>query len=149
MLAEVLNEDFYRDFRDRLSEFLNVPIGASDSNIHEMNNAGFSADRINIFCELGQISPQQRDQIIPYKPLSSRLTLGQKLTVDESDRLFRHAYITAMAEVLFGSREKASSWLSKPKDHFSGKSPIAMLSTKQGTHHVEQLLIQVAEGYAF
>jgi putative toxin-antitoxin system antitoxin component (TIGR02293 family) len=149
MLAEVLNKDFYRDFRKRLSEFLNVPSDASDSDIHEMINAGFSADRINFFCELGKIPPQQRDQIIPYGTLSSRLTLGQRLTVDESDRLFRHAYIAAMAEVLFGSREKASSWLSKPKDHFAGKSPIAMLSTKQGTHQVEKLLIQVAEGYAF
>lgn len=148
MLAEVLNEDFYRAFRGRLSEFLNVRIDASDSGIHEMIDAGFSADRISIFCELGKIPPQQRDQIIPHKTLNSRLTRGQRLTVDESDRLFRHAYIVAMAEVLFGSREKASSWLAKPKDLFAGKSPIAMLSTNQGTHQVAQLLIQIAKGYS-
>ncbi len=57
MLAEILNDDFHRAFRSRLSEFLNVPIDASDSDIHEMINAGFSADRINIFCELGKVPP--------------------------------------------------------------------------------------------
>jgi putative toxin-antitoxin system antitoxin component (TIGR02293 family) len=113
-----------------------------------MIDAGFSVDRIKTFCELSKIAPQQRDQIIPHKTLNSRLTRGQRLTVDGSDHLFRHAYIVALAEVLFGSREKASSWLAKPKDLFAGKSPIAMLSTKQGTHQVEQLLIQVAEGYS-
>ncbi|MFJ2690187.1 hypothetical protein [Pseudomonas sp. NPDC087336] len=46
-LAEVLNKDFYRAFRKRLSEFLNAPNDASDSDIHEMINAGFSADRIS------------------------------------------------------------------------------------------------------
>ncbi|MNW21537.1 hypothetical protein D3C71_2225160 [compost metagenome] len=54
-----------------------------------------------------------------------------------------------MAEVLFDSREKVSSWLSKPKDHFAGKNPIAMLSTTLGTHQVEELLIQISEGFAF
>lgn len=47
--------------------------------------------------------------------------------VDGSDRLFRAAHITAMADTLFGNDEKAKRWLSKPKDRFSEKSPMAML----------------------
>ncbi len=54
-----------------------------------------------------------------------------------------------MAEVLFESDEKAWRWLSKPKTRFSGKSPIAMLSTSQGTRQVEEMLIQLAEGLVF
>jgi putative toxin-antitoxin system antitoxin component (TIGR02293 family) len=57
------------------------------------------------------------------------LARGQRLTVEESDRLFRVAHIMAMAQTLFGDDEKAKHWLSKSKDRFSGKSPIAMLST--------------------
>jgi uncharacterized protein (DUF2384 family) len=55
----------------------------------------------------------------------------------------------AMAQTLFGDDEKAKHWLSKSKDRFSGKSPIAMLSTTQGTRLIEELLIQTAEGLAF
>ncbi|EJM15420.1 Protein of unknown function (DUF2384), partial [Pseudomonas sp. GM21] len=40
-------------------------------------------------------------------------------------------------------------WLSKPKTRFSGHSPIAMLSTSQGTRQVEEVLIQLAEGLVF
>jgi putative toxin-antitoxin system antitoxin component (TIGR02293 family) len=149
MLAKVLNEDFYRAYRSRLSEFLNVPIDASDSDIREMINAGWSADRINAFCERGKVSPQQRAKIISTRTLNTRLTHGQTLTLDESDRLFRHAHIVALAEVLFGKEDKALSWLSKPKKRFSGKSPIAMLSTTQGALEVEELLLQLTEGIAF
>jgi putative toxin-antitoxin system antitoxin component (TIGR02293 family) len=149
MLAEVLKEDFYRAFRGRFSELLNLPIDASDSDLHEMIFAGFSIDRFNTFCELGKIPPHQREHIISHKTLSFRLSRGQKLTVDESDRLFRNAYILAMAEVVFGNGEKARSWLSKPKSRFSGKDPIAMLATTPGSHQVEEMLIQVVEGIAF
>ena len=54
---------------------------------------------------------------------------------------------SAMAQTLFGDDEKAKHWLSKSKDRFSGKSPIAMLSTTQGTRLIEELLIQTAEGF--
>ncbi|NUT76837.1 DUF2384 domain-containing protein [Pseudomonas sp. C1C7] len=149
MFAEALHEDVYRSFRDRLSVLLEIPIDASDSDIHELIDAGFTANRITLFCELGRISHGQRDQIIALKTLNSRLALDQKLTVDESDRLFRHAYIVAMTETLFGSNDKARSWLSKPKSRFSGKTPVAMLSSTSGFRQVEELLIQISEGIAF
>jgi uncharacterized protein (DUF2384 family) len=55
------------------------------------------------------------------------LARGQRLTVEESDRLSRVAHIIAMIQTLFGDDEKAKHSLSKSKDCFSGKSPIAML----------------------
>lgn len=54
-----------------------------------------------------------------------------------------------MAEMLFGNEAKAKRWLLKPKESLSGSSPITMLSTLPGTRAVEDLLIQVAEGYSF
>ncbi|MNG25345.1 hypothetical protein D3C84_1101830 [compost metagenome] len=100
-------------------------------------------------CEQGELTPLERDQIIPLKTLKTRVAKDQNLTVDESDRLFRAAHITAMADAVFGNDEKAKRWLSKPKERFSGRSPMAMLSTVQGTRQVEETLIQLAEGYAF
>ena len=69
------------------------------------------------------------------------------MTVDESDRLFRSAHITAMAEAVFGEADKAKRWLSKPKERFSGLTPMQMLTTQQGTTQVEEMLLQIAEGF--
>lgn len=149
MLAEVKRESAYRAYRARLGVFLPIPIDASDQDIHELIEEGFLAASVKVLCDGGTLSAAGRDQIIPLKTLKKRLANGQRLSVDQSDRLFRVAHITAMAEVLFESDEKARRWLSKPKTRFFGKSPIAMLSTSQGTRQVEEVLIQLAEGLFF
>ena len=149
MFAEILRENAYGAYQVRLEALLYIPTDASDQDIHELIEAGFSAGSVKALCDLGAISSLERDQIIPLKALKTRLARGQRLTVEESDRLFRVAHIMAMAQTLFGDDEKAKHWLSKSKDCFSGKSPIAMLSTIQGTRRVEEMLIQLAEGLAF
>ncbi|MNG40502.1 hypothetical protein D3C84_1291050 [compost metagenome] len=69
--------------------------------------------------------------------------------MDESDCLFRFIHIIAMSEAIFEDDEKSRRWLLKSKSHFAGKSPMAMLSTSQGTRQVEEMLIQLAEGLVF
>ena len=145
MFAEILRENAYGAYRVRLEVLLQIPTDASDRDIHELIEAGFSAGHVKALCDFGRMSPLEHDHIISPKALKTK----QRLTVDESDRLFRVAHIIAMAQTLFGDDEKAKHWLSKSKDCFSGKSPIAMLSTIQGTRRVEEMLIQLAEGLAF
>jgi putative toxin-antitoxin system antitoxin component (TIGR02293 family) len=149
MFTDIFREDANRAYRLRLELFLHIPIRASDQDIHDLIEAGFPASIVDKLCDHGTISVEARDLIIPLKTLKTKLMLDQRLTVDESDRLFRVAHITAMAVVLFGDNEKAENWLTKPKPRFSGKSPIAMLSTTQGTRRVDEMLIQVAEGLVF
>lgn len=149
MLADVMRENAYRAYRARLGVFLPIPIDASDQDIHELIEAGFLAARVKMLCDRGTLSAAGRDQIIALKTLKKRLANGQRLSVNQIDRLFRVVHITAMAEVLFESDEKARRWLSKPKTRFSGKSPISMLSTSQGTRQVEEMLVQLAEGLVF
>jgi putative toxin-antitoxin system antitoxin component (TIGR02293 family) len=149
MLAEIMREPAYGAYRSRLNALLHIPIDASEMEIHVIIQVGFAAKRLIKLCEQGDMTTAERDQIIPLKTLKTRAAKDQKLTVDESDRLFRAAHITAMADAVFGNEEKAKRWLSKPKDRFSGLSPIAMLSTVQGTRQVEETLIQMTEGFAF
>ncbi|MNR15241.1 hypothetical protein D3C85_1317630 [compost metagenome] len=87
--------------------------------------------------------------IFPVSTLKLRLADDQRLTAGESGLLFRVAHIVAMAEALFKDDVKVKRWLSKSKERFSGKSPIAMLSTSHGTRRVEEMLIQLADGIAF
>lgn len=41
-----------------------------------------------------------------------------RLSIGESDYLYRLAHILALAEAFFGDVEKAKRWLSKPKSQF-------------------------------
>jgi putative toxin-antitoxin system antitoxin component (TIGR02293 family) len=149
MFAEVLRHEGYAAYRVRLHALLGIPEEASDLQIHQRISRGFPAVRLVELCAAGEVTPVERDQIIPLKTLKARVSKSQALTVDESDRLFRAAHITAMAQAIFASPEKSRRWLSKPKERFSGQPPMAMLATLQGTRQVEEMLIQIAEGYAF
>ncbi|RKS27960.1 putative toxin-antitoxin system antitoxin component (TIGR02293 family) [Pseudomonas sp. WPR_5_2] len=149
MIAGAMHKDAYRDYRVRLELLLHIPANASEQEIHELIEAGFLTDSVMALCDIGVIGPSERNQIIPLRTLKARLATHQRLTLHESDRMFRFAHIIAMAVTLFGSNEKAKRWLSKPKDRFSGKPPFAMLSTFLGTRLVEEMLIQTVEGIAF
>ncbi|MFL1390911.1 antitoxin Xre/MbcA/ParS toxin-binding domain-containing protein, partial [Pseudomonas tritici] len=139
----------YGAYRVRLEALLHIPTDASDQYIHELIEAGFSASSVKALCDLGAITPLERDQTIPLEGLKTRLARDQRLTVEESDRLFRIAHIIAMAQTLFGNDEKAKRWLSKSKHRFSGKSPVGVLSTTQGARIIEEMLIRMAEGFVF
>ncbi|WP_415760998.1 antitoxin Xre/MbcA/ParS toxin-binding domain-containing protein [Pseudomonas sp. CP4] len=146
VLAGVLLDDAYHAYRKRLEEYLHISTDASDQGIHGMIVARFSVSLITSLCADGTLSPQERDTIIHPETLKTKLAGNQLLTLDESDRLFRFAHITAMAEIIFGDEGKAKQWLSKPKASFFGKCPSAMVTTSHGTHLVEEMLIQVSEG---
>ena len=149
VFAGVLLDEAYHAYRIRLEASLNIPSNASDQDIHDMIVAGFSASMIMSLCDVGTISPEERDRIIHPKTLKTKLSANQLLTLPVSDRLFRFVHITAMAEVIFGDKGKAKQWLSKPKARFLGESPSAMVTTTIGTHLVEEMLIQVSEGMSF
>lgn len=149
MLAEIMRQPTYGVYRSRLQALLQIPDDASEMEIHILIQGGFTAKTVMKLVEQGDVTTFERDQIIPLKTLKTRIAKDQRLTVDESDRLYRAAHITAMADAVFGNNEKAKRWLSKPKERFQGISPMAMLSTVQGTRQVEEMLIQMAEGLAF
>jgi len=149
VLAGVLLDDAYHAYRKRLEDYLHISSNASDQGIHDMIVARFSVSLITSLCADGTLSPQERDTIIHPETLKTKLAGNQLLTLDESDRLFRFAHITAMAEIIFGDEGKAKQWLSKPKARFFGKCPLAMVTTSHGTHLVEEMLIQVSEGMSF
>jgi putative toxin-antitoxin system antitoxin component (TIGR02293 family) len=148
MLAELLPKPVYRTYRLRLETSLQIAIDASEQEIHELIAAGFAAESVKMLSELGIYSAKALNQIIPLGTLNTRLARSERLSLGESDRLFRLAHVTAMAEALFGDAQTAQRWLSQPKKRFARQQPIDLLSTTQGTRLVEELLIQVAEGLA-
>lgn len=134
------------NYRSRMKFLLGIPEDATYQHIHEMIDGGLMASIIPALRDFGLISVETQDKIIPADALTTKVANCERLTASESDHLFRLAHTIAVAESFFGDTQKALSWLSKPKSRFSGKSPIAMLSTTPGLRQVEDLLAQATEG---
>jgi putative toxin-antitoxin system antitoxin component (TIGR02293 family) len=66
--------------------------------------------------------------------------------MQDVDQAARTERITALAERVFGDREKTASWLNKQKQQFGGRTPIQMLETEDGERVVEEALIRIDEG---
>ena len=74
------------------------------------------------------------------------LTSGQRLTLDESDRLARVARVLAVAGASFGSADKAGRWLRRPSRGLRGEVPLALVVTTGGARLVEDELTRIASG---
>jgi putative toxin-antitoxin system antitoxin component (TIGR02293 family) len=148
-MAERVNEPVHHAYRLRLEALLHIPADAAEQRIHEIIAAGFEPTSIKTWCEQSNFSAAALSQVISMSTLHRRLARGQRLTLRESDRLIRLAHVTAMAETVFGNKEKAQRWLCKPKKRFACRAPIALLSTYPGTRLVEDLIVELAEGGRF
>lgn len=99
-------------------------------------------DRLSEFgldpTEIGIVSP---------RALRQRRTLGKPLTLREGDRLYRVGWLALQAEVVFGSREKALSWLHKRRQALGGQSALSAAFTTPGFLAAEELLGQLKNGY--
>lgn len=86
--------------------------------------------------------------VLPPRTLTHRRAKGQDLSPAESDRALRLARLVALAETVFGSRDKALRWLRKPRKRFDRRSALELMASEIGGRLVEEALIQVDEGYA-
>lgn len=74
-----------------------------------------------------------------------RTVARKKLTAEESERLARLARVTALAESVFGTEEKARLWLRRPNRALA-QVPFALLDTDLGTETVIDELGRIAHG---
>ncbi|HET8638084.1 MAG TPA: antitoxin Xre/MbcA/ParS toxin-binding domain-containing protein [Acidobacteriaceae bacterium] len=84
--------------------------------------------------------------IIPRRTLQHRRSRREKLTVEESDRVIRTIRVLSLAESIYGSRDRALSWLRRPHPRLGGRVPLSLLNTDTGSRIVEELLTQIEEG---
>lgn len=82
---------------------------------------------------------------IPERTLM-RMKQRERLTSDESDKIYRLAYIVAFAQKAFGSREKAHSWLRRDNRALGSRKPLAVLRTEPGLRQVERELGRIEYG---
>jgi putative toxin-antitoxin system antitoxin component (TIGR02293 family) len=85
--------------------------------------------------------------VIPLRTLKHRRQRQEPLSPEESDRLARVARLWELGKKVFGDPDKARRWLTKPKVRFEERTPLLMMRTGVGTDAVEEMLIQIDEGY--
>ena len=54
--------------------------------------------------------------------------------------------VLSSAESVYGSRERALTWLRTKHGQLAGRTPLSLLSTDTGSRIVGELLIQIDEG---
>jgi putative toxin-antitoxin system antitoxin component (TIGR02293 family) len=84
--------------------------------------------------------------VVPKRTLARRLSDGEPLTVEETDKAVRLARIDRLAANVFGEPAKAHRWLRKPKKALGGETPLAYLATEAGARVVEDMLHRIDHG---
>jgi putative toxin-antitoxin system antitoxin component (TIGR02293 family) len=85
--------------------------------------------------------------VLPRRTLSHRVSKGERLSRDESDRVVRILRIITFGERLFHEPDRFWRWFRSPMRRIDSRSPLEMLQTEAGARVVEELLIGLDEGF--
>ena len=108
---------------------------------------GLPADRVEKLRDSLQVTTGLVAELlgIPSSTLARRRRAG-RLGKDESERAYRVARLLDRATGVFGSLERARTWLKRPQYAFGGVSPLAFADTEPGAREVEDLLGRIEHG---
>lgn len=139
-----------------MSEAINAEImnmlGVKDKpsvNFDSLIRKGFSIEVISRLKKGFQIAEKTLAYSIGVssKTLQRRRGGCRKLSMEESNRLFRVIRICAIATETFGGDKKiAAEWMQEAQFALGGITPLEMLATDVGTEKVESLLMQMQYG---
>lgn len=91
------------------------------------------------------VQEAQRVLCVPSRTLARRKESARMRPV-ESDRLVRLARVAAHAVQVFGSEEKAATWLHRANRSLNDRSPLDLLCTELGTKQVDDVLSRMEHG---
>ena len=118
--------------RDDFELAKHVQEGVRTDALEELRRSGIT------LTELGEI-------VIPSRTLKHRRSKGQRLSLEESERLLRVVRVMAFADRVFGSHEKALTWLRSEEDRLQQGTPLSALRTEAGGRVVEGMLWGISE----
>jgi putative toxin-antitoxin system antitoxin component (TIGR02293 family) len=131
----------------QIGDWLGIPPPKTDSEVLQLVEGRLPTEAIDRLIALGFQRSEVDATVIPLRTLQHRRARGEKLTIDESDRVLRVLRVLALTETIYESRERALRWLRREHPRLDGRAPLSLLATDTGTRRVEQLLIQIDEGY--
>lgn len=130
----------------QIGDWLGVRPPATESDVLRVVERRLAPSVIKRLAALGLTRAEIDEAVIPARTLQHRRSRREKLSVEESDRVLRVVRVLSLAEVVYGSRERALAWLRRPHPRLDGRSPLSLLRTDTGSRMVEELLLQIDEG---
>jgi putative toxin-antitoxin system antitoxin component (TIGR02293 family) len=130
----------------QIGDWLGVQPPATESDLLQIVEGQLAPGIVKRLIALGLQRSEIDQVIIPLRTLQHRRSRREKLTVEESDRVMRLIRILSSAELVYGSRERALSWLRTAHPRLAGRTPLSLLSTDTGSRIAAELLMQIDEG---
>jgi len=130
----------------QIGEWLGVAPLASEAEILELVHARLDPSVVTMLLELGLERKEIDAVVIPLRTLQHRRSRGEKLTIEESDRVLGLLRALSVAEEVYGGRERALAWLRRANPRLKDHVPLLLLNTSVGCRMVEELLLQIGEG---
>jgi putative toxin-antitoxin system antitoxin component (TIGR02293 family) len=130
----------------QIGEWLGMHPPATETEILQLVEGQFSQSIVKRLIALGLQRSEIDQAIIPLRTLQHRRSRREKLTLEESDRVIRVIRILSSAESVYGSRERALTWLRTAHARLDGRTPLSLLNTDTGSRIVAELLMQIDEG---
>lgn len=106
---------------------------------------GVSYEAVEHLVEEGSLQVDELSYFIPARTLARRKQ-SKKLSLEESDTITRLALVFDFAEDVFGSKEKAKTWMRRPNRALRGRTPLELLVTDFGSRVVERVLGRIEHG---
>jgi putative toxin-antitoxin system antitoxin component (TIGR02293 family) len=130
----------------QIGEWLGVPVPKTEQQMLAIVEGQLPTSSIKRLVALGITRSEIDANVISSRTLQHRRSRREKLTVEESDRVMRLARLLSQAEEVYGSRERALSWLRRSHPRLRHRTPLEMAKTDTGSRIVEELLVQIDEG---
>lgn len=130
----------------QIGDWLGMQPPATETEILQIVERQLAPSVVKRLVALGLQRSEIDQAIIPLRTLQHRRSRREKLTVEESDRVMRLIRILSSAEAVYGSRERALTWLRTVHARLDGRTPLSLLSTDTGSRIVAELLVQIDEG---
>lgn len=110
-------------------------------------SSGLGAGILSIIQNRLEISNKSLSELLLISPRTlDRRKKEAVLPADESERSFRIARLTDLAEEILGSMEKATTWFKTSNFALGNKKPIELIKTEPGARLVERTLRQIDHG---
>lgn len=146
--GKVLSHDLWQKATPFLSRFFGTRITGS-MDLIRLAQQGIDPALLDRFVEqaAGVVAMKDMTMVIARRTLSDRKNHGERLKKEESERFIRLAKVVAMAEAVFGSKDKARKWLHKENKDFSGMSALELIHYEEGSAVVEDYLRRLDAGF--
>jgi len=130
----------------QIGEWLGVSALTSDAEVFELVQGRLDPSVVQTLLELGFERKEIDAVVIPLRTLQHRRSRGEKLTVEESDRVLGLLRTLSLVEEVYSTRDRALAWLRRANPRLKDHVPLLLLKTSVGCRMVEELLIQIDEG---